>query len=285
MYTYAFDHCSGMRAALVFLLLSFAVTTGPRALFAGDRSATERLSDDAAFFFEDFRHVFSSPARFDGGEWATVAAVAAAATAAAVWVDEPLRESALGRRTPVLDALSPVGDRYGELSSGYYLGSALYLAGTLADDEWTRLTGRAVIEAHTFSLMITGVLKAVAGRSRPYRNEGNMRFNWFETTGSRWSLPSGHTTAAFAISSVLHRRIDRPWVSAGLYLLSGVTVMNRIYEDKHWLSDTVLGAAIGTAVGLAVGDLVEKEEEERKKGGLEALRERPVDLIRFSVSF
>ncbi|ASQ90630.1 PA-phosphatase [Prosthecochloris sp. GSB1] len=272
------------RTALLVFLASFFFRP-PCHLLAGEGTTGEMLSDDVAYLFEDFRDVFSSPAHFDGSDWLRVGAAAGAAIASALWADEPVQRFSRANRSPFLDDLSSVGDYYGRLSTGYYLGSALYLAGALADDDWTRLTGRAVIEAHTFSLLVTGVLKAAAGRSRPYLDQGNAAFGWFETKTSRWSLPSGHATAAFAISSVLSKRIDSPWATAGLFALSGVTVLDRIYDDKHWLSDTILGAAIGTAIGMAVGDMIDSEEEERRKGGLEALDERPVDLLRFSLSF
>ncbi len=245
----------------------------------------DMLRDDAEYFARDFRHVFSFPDRFDGSDWMTFGAAAAATAAAAIWLDEPVRDSMLENRSVFLDDLVSVGDYYGKLSTGYYLGAALYLAGIVSGDDWVRYTGRAVVEAHTFSLLFTGIIKAAAGRSRPYLLEGNGQFNWFEKDNSRWSFPSGHATAAFAISSVLCKRIDHPLATVGLFTLSGITVLDRIYDDKHWLSDTIAGAAIGTAVGLAVGELVNEEEEERKKGGMEMLKERPVELFRFSTSF
>ncbi len=254
-------------------------------VFAGSRSTGDILSDDTAHFFRDFRDIFSSPVRFDGRDWITVGAVAGTVAAAVVWADVPVRKYMLGNRSRFADDIVSVGDYYGRFSTGYYLGTALYLAGIAGEDDQVRLTGRAVLEAHTFSLLITGVLKAVSGRSRPCLFEGNKRFNWFETENGKWSLPSGHSAAAFAISSVLSKRINRPWATAGLYALSGITVLDRIYDDKHWLSDTILGAAIGTAVGLAVGRMIDEEEKEKKKGGLETLNERPVELVHFSVSF
>ncbi len=270
-------------AVIVFLL--FSLLGGISKAHASGRSTGDILSDDVSHFARDFRDIFSSPAHFGGSDWITIGAVAGTAAAAALWVDDPLREYMLDNRSVFTDDLVSVGDYYGKLSTGYYLGSALYVAGIVSDDDWVRYTGRAVLEAHTFSLLITGVLKAVAGRSRPYRFEGNNRFGWLEIENSRWSLPSGHATAAFAISSALSKRIDRPWATAGLYALSGITVLDRIYDDKHWLSDTILGAAIGTAVGLAVGKMINEEEAERKKGGLEVLKERPLELVHFSVSF
>ncbi len=243
------------------------------------RPAGRILSDDAAAFADDFGEVFSFPARFDGSDWLLTGAVIGAATASALWADTSVREYASRRHTPFLDGLTSVGDYYGRLSTGFYLGSALYMAGLISDDESVRLTGRAVIEAHTFSLLITGVIKAVAGRSRPYTGDGNARFNWLETETRNWSLPSGHATSAFAVSSVLSQRIDSPWAAAGLYALSCVTVLNRIYDDKHWLSDTILGAAIGTAVGIAVGTMI-NEEEDRKILPGSTLQAKPVELFR-----
>ncbi|MCG8345999.1 MAG: phosphatase PAP2 family protein [Chlorobiales bacterium] len=271
--------------SIVIVFLLFPLPGGTSAAQAGSRSTGDILQDDAEHFARDFRDIFSAPARFDASDWITLGAVAGSAAAAALWADEPVREYMLDNRSVFTDDLVSVGDFYGKLSTGYYLGSALYVTGIVSGDDWIRYTGRAVLEAHTFSLLITGVIKAVSGRSRPYRFEGNRQFSWFETENSRWSFPSGHATASFAISSALSRRIDNPWATAGLYALSGVTVLDRIYDDKHWLSDTIVGAAIGTAVGLAIGDMINEEEAERKKGGLEALNERPVELLRFSKSF
>jgi membrane-associated phospholipid phosphatase len=95
-------------------------------------------------------------------------------------------------------------------------------------------------------------LKSVIGRSRPQTEEGPFRFRGFQTALERTSLPSGHSTVAFAVSSVLARRIDNPYATVGLYGMAALTAVSRIYHDNHWLSDTFLGAAIGTSVGLAV---------------------------------
>ncbi|NEX12506.1 MAG: PA-phosphatase [Prosthecochloris sp.] len=248
--------------------------------FALERSTGRILQDDGAALADDFGEIFSFPVRFDGSDWALTGAVIGAAAASMLWADRPVRDYAFRHRTPFLDRLLPVGDFYGKLSTGIYLGSALYTAGIISDDESLRLTGRAVIEAHTFSLLITGVMKAVAGRSRPYTGDGNNRFNWVETSNLYWSLPSGHATSAFAVSSALSQRIDRPLASVGLYALSCVTVLNRIYDDKHWLSDTLLGAAIGTAVGVAVGNMINKEEDENCRFIGTPVQEKPVELVR-----
>lgn len=273
------DRCMARNFRQFLFLLFFMF----QAVFARAEGDGMVLSVDASGFYHDFRKVFSAPAHFDGHDWIAVAAVAGAATTSALFFDEPVRDYARSHHTPFLDAVTPLGDYYGRLRTGYGIGSLIYLGGLLAGADDVRLTGRAVIEAHTFAMMITGVLKATAGRSRPFRDEGNVRFSMFSMQNDRWSFPSGHAASSFAISSALGSRIRRPWASAGLYALSTFTCMQRIYDDKHWLSDTIVGAAIGTAVGLAVGHMI-NEEEDGRKHGFEG-PEEPVPILGVSVSF
>jgi membrane-associated phospholipid phosphatase len=90
-------------------------------------------------------------------------------------------------------------------------------------------------------------------------NEGNGTFRAFQFKSGTTSLPSGHTTVAFAMSSVLSARIHNTAVSVGLYSLASLTALGRVYHNVHWFSDTFLGAAIGTVAGTAIVDFNEKE--------------------------
>jgi len=277
--------CGGEAAGRFFRAFSYAVVLTffffSSVVHAG--SPENFLSDDATGIYRDFREVFSAPSHFDGGDWATVVAVAGAAVASAFVADEPVRDYARSHHTPFLDAVMPAGDYYGRFSTGYGLGSLIYLGGILAGSDDVRLTGRAVIEAHTFAMLITGVIKATAGRSRPFKQEGNRRFLFFADENPNWSFPSGHAASAFAVSSVLGTRINRPWATAGLYALSTLTAVQRVYDDKHWLSDTIVGAAIGTVVGLAVGGMINDEEDRMERGMVES--GEPVPLAGVTVTF
>ncbi|HET9135911.1 MAG TPA: phosphatase PAP2 family protein, partial [Candidatus Kapabacteria bacterium] len=91
---------------------------------------------------------------------------------------------------------------------------------------------------------------------------GPYDFHPFTTNDDRNSLPSGHTTVAFAISSVLAARIDHPLASILLYGAATCTAFSRMYHDRHWFSDTFLGAAIATSTGL----WVVKRDEDRSAG-------------------
>ena len=91
------------------------------------------------------------------------------------------------------------------------------------------------------------------GRSRPYTGEGAFEYRgWQFYKLESTSLPSGHATTAFAMSTVLSRQLRNTYATIGLYSVATLTSISRVYQDFHWISDTFLGAAIGTLVGEAV---------------------------------
>ena len=58
-------------------------------------------------------------------------------------------------------------------------------------------------------------------------------------------MPSGHTTAAFALATSLSDDIHRPWASVGLYTLAVGTGAARVIRNAHWISDVAAGAVLG----------------------------------------
>lgn len=138
---------------------------------------------------------------------------------------------------------------------------ALWLGGRALDDTLrARLGGRA-LEALVVSGIVTGGLKGLTGRARPFAAPGNPE-RWAFGRGIRnngyQSFPSGHATAAFAFASAITAQLhsDRSrlarWAGPVLYSLAAVTAFARTYDNAHWLSDAAAGAAVGTLSGLAV---------------------------------
>ena len=124
--------------------------------------------------------------------------------------------------------------------------SGLYLTGLLFRKPAIRRTGLYAMESVIAATSITSMLKIVFGRSRPYLNEGETKFRVFNGNPERYrSLPSGHTTTAFALVSVMAKSVDNIWWKS-IWYGGGVMVgLSRIYHDRHWLSDTALGGFIG----------------------------------------
>lgn len=145
--------------------------------------------------------------------------------------------------------LLDVGHSYGETNYNFGLAGVLYLSQFILDDKIVANTGKVLFE----SLLVSGVLsisiKYIFGRSRPNRDEGNTKFNWFEIKNTFNSLPSGHVITAFTTSTVLSRAINNNYASILLYGLAGLTAYQRIASDNHWFTDVFLGASMGYLVG------------------------------------
>jgi len=124
------------------------------------------------------------------------------------------------------------------------------LAGTwgyanLISNQWGRREAGTMFESAVLSLGTAYILKFASGRQRPNQTVDP---NHWEAGGS--SFPSVHTTAAFAIGTVLAESGNEQyrWLRRALgYGAAGFTVYERLNHNAHWLSDTVAGAALGTA--------------------------------------
>ncbi|MDD2953823.1 MAG: phosphatase PAP2 family protein [Parabacteroides sp.] len=80
------------------------------------------------------------------------------------------------------------------------------------------------------------------------------------------SFPSGHTAMAFMAATMLHKEYGMtrsPWYSIGGYTVATATAVSRMLNNKHWLSDVMVGAGIGilsTELGYFLADLIFKDK-------------------------
>jgi membrane-associated phospholipid phosphatase len=64
------------------------------------------------------------------------------------------------------------------------------------------------------------------------------------------SFPSQHASMAFVAATLLHREFGHvsPWISVGGYTIATWVAYSRIARNRHYISDVLMGAAIGTLV-------------------------------------
>ena len=128
---------------------------------------------------------------------------------------------------------------------------ALKACGVKSRSSWGRML---VSDAFSAGLMTIGV-NSLKYSCRVMRPDGS----------SRNSFPSGHTATAFMTATMLHKEYGHrsPWYSIGGYTVATVTGVTRQLNNRHWMSDIMVGAGIGilaTELGYYLADLIFKEK-------------------------
>ncbi len=104
-----------------------------------------------------------------------------------------------------------------------------------AKNHWFDQTKYLLI-SNLITSSITEAIKHITQKTRP--------------NGGLYSFPSGHTTFAFTNATVLYNEYSQtaPVLAYSGYLLSTATGAFRMINNKHWLSDVLVGAGIGLIV-------------------------------------
>jgi len=97
--------------------------------------------------------------------------------------------------------------------------------------------GSELLQAQLVGAAWTIAVKELVRRDRP--------------EGTGYSFPSGHAATAFASATVLQRRFG--W-KAGIpaYAVASYVAASRVDMQRHYLSDVIVGAAVGMVAGRTV---------------------------------
>ena len=248
------------------LILALAVTTAPAcALLPGPSCAdaphaprlgptsaapadTSPVPADIALGVDLLAHGLTAPLRWSVGEWLLIPA-SAIVLGGVITVDGDIEDLARSSQGPVGDAYFGALEPFGEYPSAVLV-AGIYAGGLVLDrPAWRRTAVEAAASSVIASGIVTPSLKLIFGRVRPRDGPDEYAFDPFS---GHYSFPSGHTTQAFAVASVLAAESESAAVDALFYGAAASVGLARIYHDAHFLSDVLAGAAIGTVVGHAM---------------------------------
>jgi len=141
---------------------------------------------------------------------------------------------------------------FSRLGSGYASASVaavFYVVGRSKHDLRARETGLLGAEALLDSAIVVTALKTISQRQRPPVDHASGEF--FDG-GS--SFPSGHAISAWALATVIDHEYGRrhPLVRYGAYGLATAVSLSRYTGTNHFLSDVVIGSALGYGIGRYV---------------------------------
>lgn len=202
-------------------------------------------------YWTDTKAIVTSPARWDQRDWIKLG-VLVSGTVGLTLVDQPVADLFQSHKNSTESYISRnVLEHFGAEHS-FIVMSGIFVYGAFKHDNRCVSTALLALESFTLASLMTRIPKTLVGRQRPDNWEGNGPYEINGPfTGS--SFPSGHTTASFAVASVIATQFrESKWIPVTAYSVATLAGLSRIYDNKHWLSDVVAGAAVGTLVGNLV---------------------------------
>lgn len=218
----------------------------------------------------DFKQQFTAPFHLKGKDWAKVGAFAAL-TGGAMLADKSVQRYA-AKLNDHNAFIHDVGSYITNFGSSYevYTLAGLAAYGFIFKNEKIKTTTYLATQAYLTSYVMFNIVKFASGQQRPSyidpetgKNSPKFHGPFYQfrkkadgskpATESYTAFPSGHTTLAFAAATVYAMEYrDRPAVRIIAYSAASLVGITRITENKHWLSNVLVGAALGHLCGRQV---------------------------------
>jgi membrane-associated phospholipid phosphatase len=198
----------------------------------------------------DTKYILLSPLQWNTSDWLK-ASLVLGVTGAFFALDDEIRDFAQDKRSATTDDVAAVLEPFG--NGGYTFPGlvAFYVYGHFAKNDKAKRVALLSVESFAVTGIFTFALKFSSGRTRPGSAENSREWSGFDFDNV--SFPSGHTSSAFSIATVIASEYDdKPLVAPIAYSVAALTGLSRINDNKHWASDIFLGGALGYFVSKTI---------------------------------
>jgi undecaprenyl-diphosphatase len=156
-------------------------------------------------------------------------------------LDNYVRKNILSTKTPFMEELmkhvSRIGDR--DIAMGIMV---------LIWNDQVRVGSFIAV---ALGMAIAQIVNIIVGQKRP---PGPLEYKPLIHSNSYHSMVSGHSTGSFAFATVLAHYY--PGFSSLAFAVAIIVATSRLYKDKHWFSNLLLGLIIGSLSGVVVLNFV-----------------------------
>jgi hypothetical protein len=226
---------------------------------------------------QDAKYVFGRPAHLDTAGWVRLG-TGVGAGAALYLVRDEARDFALEHGGDHWDQLLDNARLMGRLATPLLAAGGFWLGGVARDSDHAKETSIVLLETVTYASFIAGVTNQVIATERPRDGDDIKLFG-----GNGHAVSLDVTIAASMLAPIIDRHLTvrdsdggavRFWKrfgAWGMYGTAGLTALQRMNEDAHWLPDVYFGYLNGLCVGRMVVD--------SRRGGRQDGRPRKVTML------
>lgn len=166
----------------------------------------------------------------------------------------------------------------GSTSGVAAVAATFYIVGRRINSARARETGILSAQAALDSLIVGGALKAASQRARP---EAIRERSEFFDGGS--SFPSGHSLQAWSVATIIaneYRHNGKVQVAA--YSIASAVSVARFTVGKHYISDVLVGSALGYMIGRYVYHAHHRETIESSAENEDEMSKWPTITLRYN---
>jgi membrane-associated phospholipid phosphatase len=218
-----------------------------------------------ASYFSALKYTATQPMHFSKKDRKRLAIIAGS-TAILMAGDYEIKQFVQRNRQPftneVAALIEPTGTYY-----PVFLMAGMYVTSKLTKNKKLEHASLAAGKALTITALFYASTKAVVRRQRPAFTNNSFSYKAPFTGGRQFtSFPSGHTSAAFSVATALALEYKHSkWVPAISYTLAGLTGLSRIYQNRHWASDVLVGAAMSHFITKGIYYFEQRQQQKKIK--------------------
>lgn len=214
-------------------------------------------------YIADTKRILSSPACWDNKDWIKFSLIVGA-TAGLYAADGEIQRWVQDNRNKTSDDIASFAKVFGEGTYTLPPLGLLYLYGHYYDNEKARKVAMLSLESFVITGIFTQVIKFSSHRHRPSTGDSFKSWDGPGFSSSHLAFPSGHSSSAFAIATVVASEYnDTIYVPLLSYGIATLTALSRVNDDAHWASDVFFGSVIGYVTAKAVVSYHRDEKESR----------------------
>ncbi len=246
------------------------------AINVNDTTIKDSLRSGSAFHYYRINHTYlktyaydlketvTTPLRWKGRDWLKLGVIGGSAGILMITTDKAAREMILRNQNEAFSSFSKVMYPFGNRLPPALL-AGLYATGVVTKNRRLEHVTLSATKSLAISTVVYTGSKALIRRQRPTRTDDPLNFVVPFTKKGFTSFPSGHANTAFSVATAfaLHYK-DVNWVPWVAYSLATLTSVSRLYDDRHWVSDVIIGASIGHFITKGIYRLDEKRRNAGK---------------------
>ena len=164
------------------------------------------------------------------------------------YFDADIKDFAQSNQNETVTSVAETFEQLGTGTANIIITAATGVTSLITKNKKLQKTTILLIGGHIINDIVTNQVKITFQRHRPNTGDPYNTFDWRGGPQINLSLVSAHTSNAFATATAFATCFkDTKWVPIVAYSAAGLVGLCRIYNNAHWASDVLGGAAIGFA--------------------------------------